>query len=152
MEVKIIIPIISALISVFVSAIVSFYVSNQKYLRDEEARLNQQILELNKIIISYPYLEDDEFCKNWNDNKNKNDERYQRYDSYCCIVFNLMEQIHKYYRGDKEKINKFFATKEMILRHINWWKKPSGIFENINGYSNEFQQYIRSFSDKPEHS
>lgn len=136
--------IISAIVSVFVSSLVSNYFHTSKTIKEEEARLNQNILEIIKISIEYPYLEDDSFCRKWDSNKN-NDEQWQRYDNYCCIVFNLMEQIFKLYKGDKEKIEYFFATKEMIKRHKLWWHNPSGLFENLDGYDYKFQQYVKSF-------
>jgi len=143
LDTVIISAIISASISAIISSIVSYRIANKKNIKDEEGRLNEHILVLNKISIEYPYLEDYDFCKAWR--KNSNDERYLRYEVYCCIAFNLLEQLYKLYKGDKIKIENFICVKELVQMHKLWWKNPTGIFENISGYNQKFREYIETF-------
>jgi len=133
--------IVSALLSTIISAVISYRIANNKNVKSEEARLNEQILELNKIVIKYPYLEDDDFCKTWPDNRYSKEEKYLRYDSYCCIVFNLLEQIYKLYKGNEDKMENFFYVKELIRRHKYWWIST---FENIDGYNSNFREYAKN--------
>jgi len=135
--------IVATVISIIVSTFVSTLLQNRKTIKEEMARLRQDIKDLLKISIEYPYLEDNTFCNSWS-SANKNDEKVQRYDNYCCIVFNLISQIYKLFEGDESKIDDFFATKEMIVRHKKWWKSPSGFLENLNGYSSDFRSYVES--------
>lgn len=135
--------IISALLSASISALISNNIAAKNNIRSEKARLNEQILSLNKILIKHPYLDDDDFCKTWPQNRTSKDKKYMRYESYCCIVFNLLEQIYKLFNGDEKKIEEFFYAKELIKRHNLWWNNPSDILENIDGYNHEFREYLK---------
>ena len=145
MDATIISAIIATVISAIISSIISLNIANKKNVKDEEARLNQQILELNKIAIAYPYLEDDEFCNSWAKQKKQIDEKYMRYENYCCIVFNLLEQIYKLYNGNIEKINNLIYVEELAKRHKAWWNNPVGARENIEGYMPPFREFIKKF-------
>ncbi len=136
---------ISAVVSSIIAWIVSYYTVRKSIAKQYELWLENQILQINQIAIEYPYLEDNDFCSKWIDNNNPKEERYMRYDNYCCIVFNLLENLWKYFKGSKSKIESFLSVQEMAIRHKNWWKNPSGIIENIVGYDLKFQKYINSF-------
>lgn len=107
--------------------------------------INDLLLQLNLITITYPFLEDDEFCASWIDNRKNKDEKFIRYENYCCLVFNLLSEIWKFHNGDKKKIEEHFGIMEIVERHKGWWLFPSGLGENIHGYQAQFRYFINSY-------
>ncbi len=139
--------IVGAAITAIVTSI-NNWVSRNK---SELDAIHQEILQINKISIDYPYLEDDFFCAGWDYDKVRDKdatlrEQYQRYDNYCCIVFNTIERLWQFCEGNQEKIERQFAVKEMAARHAKWWKRPSGASENIEGYDREFRQFVEKYT------
>lgn len=139
--------VITTLIASLISSIVAIVVGKNANKKERECKFNDHLLELNRLAMQYPYLEDDEFCATWNANRRSSDEKYQRYDNYCCIVFNLLEQIWKFHKKDTAKIENIVCAKELILRHKEWWKAPSGLFENLHGYNSGFVSYANKIID-----
>lgn len=142
----------STLIAAIISGIISFLVCkwqlSRQNISSEEARLNSELTNILKIQIEYPYLENKQFTNDWNSNKvMKNDEKqldYQRYDSYCCMIFNFISQIYELYNGNNAKINNFFAVEEEVNIHKKWWQSPLNPRDNIEGYVGGFRDYINS--------
>jgi hypothetical protein len=136
----------------FISGIISFSVCkwqlSRQNISSEEARLNSELTNILKIQIEYPYLENKEFTNDWS-SKNvmgKDEKRllYQRYDSYCCMIFNFISDIYRLYRGDNAKIENFFAVEEEVNIHKKWWQNPLNSRDNIEGYAGSFREYINS--------
>ncbi len=121
------------LIATIVSSIVAYFVASRTNRYSEISRIDEQILKLNILAVEYPYLEDDDFCAGWNDRPKSphQDEKYMRYDNYCCIVFNLIENLWDHYNGNKKKIEDYFYVKEVALRHRQWWISEA---QNEEGY------------------
>ena len=97
------------------------------------------------LAITYPYLEDDAFCRSWLE-ADKTDERIQRYENYCCFVFNVIETIWKFCHGCQKQIDTILYVQEIVMRHQSWWKLNP---ENLPGYAVGFHDYIENFL-KPE--
>jgi len=146
----------SSIMAVIISGAISFLVCKWQLARQnvssEEARLNSEITNILKIQIEYPYLENRQFANDWSSNKvvENNKERfdYQRYDSYCCLIFNFISQIYDLYGGDKAKIENFFAVEEEANIHQKWWVNPLNPRDNIEGYAGGFRDYINSILKK----
>ena len=142
----------STLIAAIISGIISFLVCmwqlSRQNITSEEARLNSELTNILKIQIEYPYLENKQFTNNWSSNKViENDEKqldYQRYDSYCCMIFNFISQIYELYNGNNTKIENFFAVVEEVNIHKKWWQNPLNPRDNIEGYVSGFRDYINS--------
>ena len=139
---------ISAIISGFVAFLVCKWQVSKVKQSSEEARLNEQLFNILKIQIEYPYLEHTQFTNTWIREKAIENLDYQRYDSYCCILFNFMWQIYELYDGDKSKIEKFFAVAEEVIIHKIWWQNPLNPRDNIDGYDEKFRIYINSVIEK----
>jgi len=124
------------------------YLLSRNNLASEEARLNSELTTILKIQIKYPYLEDIQFTSGWNSDKaignDENRLNYHRYDSYCCLLFNFISQIYDLYNGNIEKIDNFFAVEEVVDIHREWWQNPLQPRDNIEGYNNNFRNYIYS--------
>ncbi len=144
--------ILNVLVPTLLSGIIAFITCkwqlSKEKLSSEEARLNEQLFNILRIQIEYPYLENVHFTNNWNRKKAKKELDYQRYDSYCCILFNFMEQIYKLYNGNKDKIDNFFTVSEEVRIHKIWWREPLNPRDNIEGYDQQYRCYINSIIEK----
>ena len=134
------VPLTAAILSAIVSAIVAFFVSRKTLRAQRLQHIENMITKLIDIGITYPYLESDAFCAAWND-ADKKDKEVMRYDNYCCLVFNLLETMWKFYNGNTKKMEDFFYAREMIVRHKQWWNSQQ---ENTDGYKVEFRDYINA--------
>ncbi|MDR2597224.1 MAG: hypothetical protein LBC76_07890 [Treponema sp.] len=143
---------LSTLIAAIISGIISFLVCKwqlaKQNISSEEARLNSELNNILKIQIKYPYLENRYFVDGWCSSKViGNDEKsldYQRYDSYCCMLFDFLSQIFLLYKGDNSKIENFFAVEEEVNIHKKWWQNPLNPRDNIEGFNGDFRDYINS--------
>jgi len=131
-------------ISAIVSAIVAGLISYLTLRHQRRQYIDNMIDKMVEIGIEYPYLEDDAFCLAWAE-ADKTDERVQRYDNYCCFVFNVIEAVWQYCRKDNVEIDKVLYVKELAIRHRVWWESTS---DNIEAYGADFDEYIKSFQDK----
>jgi hypothetical protein len=132
---------ISTIISVIISSLVAFKTAKVTLRYQERQSLDELITKIIEISIEYPYLEDDEYCAKWADVIVR-DELAMRYDYYCCIVFNLIERVWRYCKGNKKKINDMLYVEELVNRHYQWWITEDN---NSVAYSNKFQNYIINF-------
>ena len=107
--------------------------------------LNDQLDNIIKIAIQYPYLESPTFTSTWNNNTNSEDEKYLRYENYCILVFNYMERLCQYYKYDKAKIENHLNIKDWIRVHKDCWLNPSTPFENADGYSKDLKKLIENY-------
>lgn len=138
---------ISALISIFVTIITTIvmeYITNKKQKRD---KLKEDFNEILKISIEHPYLEFREFCQNWDSTQLTSDnfDKYVRYDNYAVLVFNHLEEVCKFYKFNEDKIkNNHVDIRNWLRLHSRIWKKPlGGEYENIDGYSEEFNNFVK---------
>lgn len=132
---------IATLISSGVATIVTLLINRGNSLRN----LNDQLDNILKIAIQYPYLENTKFTSTWNENKDSTDEKYLRYDNYCNLVFNYMERLCKYYNYNERKIQNHINIKDWIRVHKDCWSNPSTPYENADGYSKELKNLIKHF-------
>ena len=132
---------IATLISSSVATTVTFLINRRSDIKN----LNDQLDDIIKIAIQYPYLESPSFTQTWNENKNNDDERYLRYENYCTLLFNYLERLCKFYKFDKSKINKFMNVKDWVRLHKDCWQNPSIPFENTDGYCDEFKKLVESY-------
>jgi len=143
---------ISTLVSALISGLVAFLVCQWQVSKvkqsSEEARLNEQLFNILKTQIEYPYLEHIQFANAWTREKAMESLDHQRYDSYCCMLFNFMWQIYELYDGDRSKIEGFFAVAEEVKIHKIWWQNPINPRDNIDGYDEKFRIYINSVIEK----
>jgi hypothetical protein len=134
------IPLVSAAVSAVVSAIVAGAISYVTLRHHRRQYLDDMIDKMVALAITYPYLEDESFCRSWVE-ADKTDEKVQRYDNYCCFVFNLIESIWKFCRKNEKKIDEILYVKEMAVRHQAWWKSNP---DNLTGYAVGFHAYIEN--------
>lgn len=132
---------IATLISALTSALVTLLLSNDKKKR----HIDDQLDEIIKISIQYPYLESISFTSTWIPNKNANKEEYLRYDAYCTLLFNFLSRVSTFYQYDKKKIENYIAIKEWIRIHKDYWQNPETSYENIDSYDSQFRELINYY-------
>lgn len=132
---------IVALISIVTSAGVSLWIN--KF--NNKKKLDEQLDNLLKIAIQYPYLESINFANNWKSDISETDEKYLRYDIYCVMLFNYLQRLSKYYKYNKVKIEDHLAIKSWVRQHATYWNNPSNSYENIDSYEKKFTELINSY-------
>jgi hypothetical protein len=132
---------IATLISSGVASAVAYFLNRSQRLRT----LNEQLDNILKISIQYPYLENPKFTSTWLAHKDSDDEPYLRYENYCTLVFNFMERMAKHHRFNTKKIERQLNVKGWIRVHKDCWLHPSMPFENADGYCAEFKSLIEQY-------
>jgi len=132
----------STLVATAIASMVAILVALKQSRIQQRAELKKQIEQVILLSIQYPYLEDDVFCAGWSEERPRPEE-YQRYDSYCCLVFNLIYAVYEHFKGDLKKVEAFLWTRELIERHRKWWTSRSVRLINVDGYSDPgFHAYV----------
>lgn len=110
--------------------------------------LVKKIIELS---MQYPYLERDSYCAGWTSGDGDNDEK-TRYENYCCLVFNTIEQAWELcwpwwfsVNWRHEAVKKIIQVEELVCRHYPWWSKDP---QNLEGYSQGFRRYMDHVIDE----
>lgn len=132
---------IATLISSSIATIVALKINKHNALKS----LNDQLDNILKIAIQYPYLESPSFCNTWQDNKDSEDERYLRYENYCTLIFNYLERLCKHYDFNVNDIQNHLNVKGWIRVHKSCWQYPSVPFENSDGYDHRFKVVIENY-------
>jgi hypothetical protein len=132
---------IATLISSGVASAVTYFLNRSQRLRT----LNDQLDNILKISIQYPYLENPKFTSTWLAHKDSDDEPYLRYENYCTLVFNFMERLSKHHRFNAKKLERHLNLKGWIRIHKDCWENPSLPFENADGYCAEFKSLIDKY-------
>lgn len=132
---------LATIISAATSATVTLYINRTNKMK----YLDDQLDSLLKLALQYPHLENPNFIKTWNDNKNSEKDEYLRYDIYCHLLFNFFSRLAAYYKYDKKKIDNYIAAKEWIRSHKDYWLNPVDSFENVDSYDKKFKQLISEY-------
>ncbi len=132
---------IATVISAATSAVVTLYINRSNKMK----YLDDQLDALLKIAIQYPYLENPEFIKTWNDNKKSRKDEYLRYDIYCTLLFNYLSRIATHFNYDIDKIENYVAAKDWVRLHKDYWVNPVETFENIDSYDIKFKNLIMKY-------
>lgn len=117
--------------------------------RSSQAKWDQNIASLqnlqNKAIelaMQYPHLERTAFCRAWPDPQGSSEDDKERYDNYCCFIFNMLEQAWEVSGKKPHKVTACVAVREFVLQHHVWWDKEAP--KNLHNYDTSFVNYIGS--------
>jgi len=94
-----------------------------------------------ELAMQYPHLERESFCKNWPPATATEDEK-ERYDNYCCFVFNMIAQAWRVTGKKAKKVPGLVAVREFVTQHHTWWDKEGK--KNLNYYDQDYVDYISS--------
>jgi hypothetical protein len=132
------------LISGVLAAIVSYFVAQKGTRTQRRLSLDQVQNKLIELALQYPHLERNDYCDGWPHKqpdpmtKEWLEER-ERYDNFCCFVFNMIHQNWLLASKKAHKIEDMLSIKEYILRHYCWWEEED---ENINFYESDFCTFV----------
>lgn len=132
---------IATLISALTSSVITFVINHHNKVKF----LNEQLDSILKISIQYPYLESCHFTNTWNQDYDKNDEKYLRYEMYCTLLFNYLSRVCSFYNYKKEKIESFIAIKDWVRLHKNYWFYPTEPYENVDTYDKKYVELIKNY-------
>ncbi len=138
---SILLPITTAILSAGLTYYIAFF--NDR--KNKEKHLDDQLDNIIKTGIQYPYLEAEDFTSNWDKEKLKTGneiEKYQRYDLYSILVFNYMERLSEYYSFDDNEIMKHVNIQEWIKMHQKIWDNQHS---NSPGYKPQFKNLVTRF-------
>ena len=93
--------------------------------------------------LKYPNFELKQFTSKWD--RNTADIEYLRYDVYCNLIYNYISRIFEFYNGDKKKVEEFVDVRSWIRNHKENWNNPIELYENVEGYSEDFRKFINSY-------
>lgn len=130
---------ISAGISSVLSAIATWAIAARGRKAQERVYIENEIAQMIDLSMRYPFVEDDEFCRQWA-GMDEHSDRALQYDNYCCFVFNLIDRIWRHTGGKPSRVLAILAVPELAVRHQVWWKSTQ---EKKEGYPDgEFRQFI----------
>lgn len=115
------------------------------YKQEKREKLIDKLNRILEIGIEHPYLESKNFTSKWNDHKDSDDERYLRYDMYCNLIFNYLNNVYEHFEFDKNKVEEFVDIKTWVRLHKHNWLNPIDENENIDGYDTSFKTFINSY-------
>lgn len=136
---------VASTILTIIAMVVINKINDRRYIR---TRLDDQLKEILKISIEYPYLESKKFADNWLERKKNEDDEVLRYDLYCTLLFNYLAELFSFYKYKVDRVESHIDVKPWVRLHKNYWHHPLSEFDNVDGYQPEFQKIINSFLEK----
>lgn len=137
--------IISAIISMVVSISSTVLFNKWQVKKEEHRRLNDKFDAILKIALEYPYLENVYFTSEWTSKYGKNDEKALRYEVYCTLLFNFLEEFSKFHSFNEKKIEKEIAVKDWVRLHRKYWRDPTIPNENVDTYDKKFVKLVENY-------
>ena len=108
---------VAAGVSSVISAVVSLLVVHLTRQGEEKRALNNELSDILKIGIEYPYFEMETFASTWHPEKANKDERYAKYELYATLVFNHLERRCKFHAPalDRRQLDKGLSCPRLLL-------------------------------------
>lgn len=135
---------IAAALTVIIAIIQGIYIWRQEATRKKEY-LHAKLARILELTIEYPYLEDSTFTQSWNDKKDSPDDEMMRYDQFCNLIFNFLEELYIHFEKDEKKVEEFVDVKSWVRLHRQNWENPREAYENTDAYSKEFREFMKSY-------
>lgn len=141
---------IGTLIGATLTGSVAFLLAHYNNRKIVQRNLKDQLDNILKLGVQYPYLEYEEFANSWDKEKlrsinEKEAEKYQRYDIYMNLVFNYLERLCEYHNYSSDSILNDVNIKPWVRTHRKIWENPTVESENHDGYSNKFKTLVTNY-------
>jgi hypothetical protein len=130
--------VLSTLVATAIASVVAWITARRSDRSEDRRDIHEQIEKSIELSMQYPLVEDSAVCENWPMADIGSDDRI-RYNNYCCFVFNLMQHIWTFCRGDRQAIRAMMHVEEIIWQHRRWWNGDS---ENVRAYPVGFRNFI----------
>lgn len=134
---------IVTIISAIISAFVSYFVSKGSNKSNEKRDLDNQLSEILKLAIQYPYFELKSFTDKWDSKIKDFDDKYAAYDLYATMVFNFLERYSRFFKYNLKNIEDNLKISEWIKNHKNYWQDPYIAGENNSSYDKNFVSLVK---------
>jgi len=145
---------ISGLLGAIIGAVITWFtayssnktqreIAKQAEKTQDRNTLDGLILRMIEFAMEYPYLERDGFPSSY-PNCLGHQHCKERYETYCCFVFNTLQFMFNHFDGNRQAIESYYHIRETIRLHHVWWKHDR---ENLE-YDEPFRQYIQSIIDE----
>lgn len=137
--------VVGALVSVVVTLAAAYPIAkittDVEARRDRRAEFRMRLQEILSLAMEYPHLEHSAFCEGWA-SRDLADQKYWQYDIYCCMLFNLIEDVWKHTGGNIEAIGEIISYEEWLVCHRVWWTENQP--PNVNGYQVNFYNFVET--------
>lgn len=133
---------IVTIIAAIISALVSYFVSKVSNKSNEKRDLDNQLSEILKLAIQYPYFELKSFTDKWDSKVKDTDDKYAAYDLYATMVFNFLERYSRFYNHNLKHIEDNLKISEWIKIHKKYWQEPYIAGENNGSYDKKFVSLV----------
>jgi hypothetical protein len=144
LNLAIVLPVLGTFVATIISSAVAVIVSLILNKNSEKEHFELQLQTIIQLSVEYPYLENRAFANSWNP-EFINDEKYQRYENYCTLVFNYISELFTWVKKNKNKLEKFIDAKNWVRIHKKCWESPSFEHENSDVYDKEFIDLVDSY-------
>ncbi len=131
------VSLIGAAVSLF-GALLTSLRAIQARRAQEKANVEAMLAKAIELAMEYPYLEQDSYCSAW-PTPPRADEDRERYDNYCCFIFNLIERAWVFEKRRAGPAEALAPIREYAWRHRRWWNAEDA---NADGYDPKFVAYI----------
>ncbi len=133
-------------ISTLIAATVAYIISKRNNRRADKASLDNRYNEIIQIAIQYPYLENGIFADSWSTQKTSAEDKYVRYDNYCKLVFNFIENYCQYYNYRQKKIEKTFNLRDWVIVHKQWVQEPYVKIEKTKKINKKLKKILDKYA------
>ena len=135
---------IATALTVIIAIIQGVYMWRQEVIRKREY-FQAKLARILELTIEYPYLEDPAFTQSWSEKKDSPDDKMMRYDQFCNLIFNFLEELFIHFNEDAKKVEEFVDVKSWVRLHRHNWENPRESYENVDAYSKDFRNFISSY-------
>ena len=143
-----------------VNAVVTAVLSVKLYIltniENRKNALDIRLAELQKLSFQNTFLEDKMFTEQWNNlraqylnntleqGKDRNRDRFLKYDVYTEMLFNFLEMSYKVYKKEKDLLN-YIDFKSWFRIHSACWKNPLQEHSNREVYGKEIYDMVEDW-------
>src|SRR3712207_2410016 len=92
---------VSAVVSAVVGAVVSWVVTRWTIRAQTRTSIDAELNKCIELAMTYPHLERNSYCEQWPNVADGDDK--DRYECYCCCVFNALEHVWRFCKGKPKK-------------------------------------------------
>ena len=123
------------------SAVITSLINIFYQRRAEKKQLSDTLMQLNTFLVNEPFLENDASLNKYMTNDDKENQlKKDRYNMYCLMKYNYLEDFCRYHKFKSKKINKILNMSEYVNDNIEWWNENKKI--NYKSYNKKFLHLV----------
>ena len=143
------------LLNLILTSAISIKTFNDANKDKQRTLLSQKLFELQRLSFYDPYLENENYTKEWdslkekyqNNNLSEDDRnKFLKYEIYTEMLFNFIYESLEFYEK-KENLEKFVDFKSWVNTHKYSWKSPLQTNSNKDVYGEQMFNIVNSWID-----